>query len=107
MDGKYRKVAMKMRGPLAPIMTPFDEEDKVDHESLRRWVDWMVTRDVPVLWTTGGTSEMLALSDQEVFDITLTACEANAGRSFMIASTPPLSTVPSPPSMETVLSETE
>jgi len=79
-----------MRGPLAPIMTPFDEQDQVDHESLRRWVDWMVTNNVPVLWTTGGTSEMLALSEQEVFDITQTACEANAGRVFMIASTSPM-----------------
>ena len=90
MNEKYRTVARKMRGPLSPIMTPFDEQDQIDHESLTRWVDWMVTHDVPVLWTTGGTSEMLALSDQELFDLTRTACEANAGRAFMIASTSPM-----------------
>ena len=90
MNELYRDVAKKMRGPLAPIMTPFDEQDEVDHESLGGWVDWMVTNDVPVLWTTGGTSEMISLTEQEIFDITQTACEANAGRAFMIASTPPL-----------------
>jgi len=90
MNEKYRKVATKMRGPLAPIMTPFDEQDEIDHESLGRWVDWMVTHDVPVLWTTGGTSEMITLTEQEVFDITRTVCEANARRAFMIAATPPL-----------------
>ena len=90
MNDKYREIARKMRGPLAPIMTPLDEQDQVDHESLRRWVDWMVSQEVPVLWTTGGTSEMLALTEQEVFGLTGTVCEANAGRAFLIASTPPL-----------------
>ena len=90
MNEKYRKIATKMRGPLAPIMTPFDEHDRIDHGSLGRWVDWMAAHDVPVLWTTGGTSEMLALTEQEVFDLTRTACEVNAGRAFLIASTPPL-----------------
>lgn len=81
MNEKYRKVATKMRGPLAPIMTPFDDRDGIDHKSLGRWVDWMATQGVPVLWTTGGTSEMLALTEQEVFDLTRTVCEANAGGS--------------------------
>ena len=90
MNEHYRKIAEKMRGPLAPVMVPFDEQDRIDHEALGNWVDSVVTQGVPVRWTTGGTSEMMSLTEQEIFDLTRTACVANAGRAFMIASTPPL-----------------
>ena len=90
MNEHYRKVAEQMRGPLAPVMMPYDEQDRIDHQALGTWVDWAVTQGVPVLWTTGGTSEMISLSEEEVFDLTRTVCAANAGRAFLITSTPPL-----------------
>ena len=90
MNEHYRKIARKMRGPLAPVMVPFDQQDRIDHEALGNWVDWAVTQGVPVLWTTGGTSEMVSLTEEEIFDLTRTVCAANAGRAFLITSTPPL-----------------
>ena len=94
MNEHYRKIAEKMRGPLAAVMMPFDEHDQIDHQALGKWVDWVVTEGVPVLWTTGGTSEMISLSEAEIFDLTRTVCAANAGRAFLIMSTPPLWQVP-------------
>ena len=89
MNEKYQSIAARIRGPLAPILTPFSEADQVDHQSLASLIDWLANQHVPVMWTTGGTSEMMSLTEAEVFEITQTVARANAGRLFYIASPGP------------------
>jgi len=89
MNNKYLAVAARMRGPLAPILVPFTVSEEVDYQSLAGWIDWMGQNQVPVMWTTGGTSEMMSLTEDEIFKVTKTIAEANHGRVFFIASTGP------------------
>lgn len=89
MNDHYRAIAQRLRGPLAPILIPFAEGGEVDHGSLADWVAWMAQQGVPVMWTTGGTSEMASLTEAEIFEATGTIARANGGRAFFIASTGP------------------
>lgn len=89
MNDKYLAIAKRLRGPLAPVLVPFTEDEEVDYQSLARWIDWLGENHVPVMWTTGGTSEMMSLTEDEIFRITKTIAEANKGRVFFIASTGP------------------
>lgn len=94
MIESHSQAANRLQGPLAPVMTPFDPNDGLDVQSLAGWIDWMAQRGVPVMWTTGGTSEMVSLTEAEIFTLTRTVGEANRGRIFYIASTGPTWPVP-------------
>ena len=89
MNSQCEAAAARIQGPLAPINTPFDARDELDATSLAHWVNWMAERSVPVMWTTGGTSEMVSMTEAEIFRLTESVAEANRGRSFYIASTGP------------------
>ena len=89
MVEKYRTAAARLDGPLAPIVVPFADDGEVDHSSLASWIDWLAVQRVPVMWTTGGTSEMASLTEAEIFGVTQTIAKANSGRIFFIASTGP------------------
>lgn len=89
MDARHRAVSERIQGPLAPVMTPFDDRDELDARSLAASIEWMAKRGVPVLWTTSGTSEMGCLTEAEIFQLTRVVVEASAGRIFTIVSTGP------------------
>ncbi len=89
MDSKYLAAAERLQGPLAPIMSPFDDRDGLDEASLARAVEYLAHHHVPAMWTTGGTSEMVSLTEAEIFELTRIVCQASAGRIFTIVSNGP------------------
>ena len=66
----FREVGTKIRGPLMPILTAFREGERLDIDSTRKWVDWLLGNGIRLFWTTQGTSHFITLSDREVVDLT-------------------------------------
>lgn len=59
-----------------PVMlTPFDENKKVDYEALRELVDWYIKKGVHGLFAVCQSSEMFFLSDEETIKIVKTVSE--------------------------------
>lgn len=55
----------KLYGTVVPIITPFDEEDHVDFESLERLTDHVIEGGLQCIYPCGTTGEMLLLSLDE------------------------------------------
>ena len=54
-----------LRGVVVPVCTPFDSDENVDEEALRRLVDFLIEKRVNCLFPLGGTSEFYRLSIEE------------------------------------------
>ena len=69
-----------------PLVTPFHEDETVNHDALARLVDFVITRNFcDSLIVTGTTGEFYALDDEERIAIWKTALEAVRGRVPMVA----------------------
>jgi dihydrodipicolinate synthase/N-acetylneuraminate lyase len=85
---KYRAFARTIRGPLVPLLTAFDDEERLDIDSTCRWVDWLLANGHKLFWTTYGTSHFMSLTDREVMELTEALAKVIAGRGIFIASVP-------------------
>lgn len=43
----------KVRGPIVPMLTPFDDDNSIDENTLRRFTDWLISREVSALFPIG------------------------------------------------------
>jgi Dihydrodipicolinate synthase/N-acetylneuraminate lyase len=69
-----------------PLVTPFHEDETVNHEALARLVDFVITRNFcDSIIVTGTTGEFYSLDDEERIAIWKTALEAARGRVPMVA----------------------
>jgi len=55
----------RLRGIFTPILTPLDSDERVDHASLRRLIDFLVEGGVHGIWAVGTTGEFAALPEDE------------------------------------------
>lgn len=62
------------------LVTPFDADGNVDHETLKNLVDYQVESRTDFLCVLGTTAETPTLSDEEQFAVRRTVVERNAGR---------------------------
>ena len=72
-------------GIIPPVATPMTTERKVDHASLERLVDHLVSSGVHGLFALGSTGETAYLTDDERVEVVSTIASANAGRVPIIA----------------------
>ena len=70
----------KLYGTTVPIITPFDEEGKVDVESLKKLTDHVIDNGLSCLYPNGTTGEMLLLSVEERKLVSETVVRQAAGR---------------------------
>lgn len=70
----------KLYGVTVPIITPFDEEGKVDVESLERLTDHVIDKGLSCLYPCGTTGEMLLLTVDERKAISQAAVRQADGR---------------------------
>lgn len=84
---QYRSIVKDIRGPLAPIMPAFHDDESLDIASTCRWVNWMIGKGIKLFWTTYGTTHYACLSDAEVMDLTKALGRTISGRGVFIAST--------------------
>ena len=86
----YAEAKAAIRGPVAPILTPFKRDDhSVDHEALARYVDFLVVKGIPVLLTTVGTSRFNLLTTEEMLAVNETVVRTVNGRAMTIVAGPP------------------
>ena len=77
----------RLKGPVVPINVCFNEDGTVNYEAVARYVDWLCREKNPVLLLTGGSSEYACLSNEEIWQLTASVAEANAGRALFVTST--------------------
>ncbi len=69
-----------LRGIYPPILTPLTPEEEVDHPSLARLIDFLITEGVHGIWLLGTTGEFASLNEKERAAVAETAMEAVRGR---------------------------
>lgn len=77
---------MQLRGCIPIVVTPFDEEHRVDEESLRTQVEYLVAGGVHGLATPGIAGEGYKLSDAERDRVAEVVIAAAAGRVPVVVS---------------------
>lgn len=70
----------KIRGSIAPVVTPFTPDDRVDEATLRRLIDWQIESGSHGISVTGTTGEPSALTWEERKRVIAVAAEAVNGR---------------------------
>jgi 4-hydroxy-tetrahydrodipicolinate synthase len=82
-----------LKGVIAAIATPFNEQGKIDVSGLRRLTRYVVEGGVHGIMTTGGTGEFPHLMREEKKLVTKTVVETVKGRIPIIAGTAACSTM--------------
>jgi len=70
----------KIRGVIVPILTPFNSDETVDVESLKKLVDYLIDNGVHGIWVSGTTGEFGNMSESERVKSIDTVVEHVAGR---------------------------
>ena len=78
-------VLTRLKGPIVPINTCFNEDGTVNFDAVGRYVSWLCQQGAPVLLLTYGSSEFAALTDDDIWRLTETVARANDGQSCFIA----------------------
>ena len=66
------------KGIITPLLTPIDQQEKIDEGSLRKLVKYQLSNGVHALWASGTSSEFPSLSEKErVKTIQLVVDEVN------------------------------
>ncbi len=73
-------------GVVAVMLTPFHEDGAVDHESLKRLIDWYIANGVDVLFAVCQSSEMFYLSLEERVELSRFVVHYTAGRVPVVSS---------------------
>jgi len=78
---------MKLQGVYAPIVTPFDDEETIDFDVLKRLIDFVLANGVVGLIPGGTTGEVYAFSEQERLDLFQFVKDYAGGKATLIAGT--------------------
>lgn len=62
---KKRKLHEKYRGIITPVLMPFHQNKSLDFPTLEKFVDWLCTQKVSILFPMGGSGEYQFLSTDE------------------------------------------
>jgi 4-hydroxy-tetrahydrodipicolinate synthase len=74
-------------GCTVALVTPFAKDGSVDHEALRKLVDWHVEQGTKVISPVGTTGESPTLSHKEHEEVIATVIERAAGRAKVLPGT--------------------
>ena len=75
------------RGTFTVMVTPFDEEDRVDAAGIERFVEWQIAEGIHGLIPLGSTGEFLSMSAEEKELVAATTIRAAAGRVPVLVGT--------------------
>ena len=81
------KDTFSIKGVICPMVTPFDEENRIDFGSARRVVDFLVSKGIAALMVAGTTGEGVLLSLAERKALCEVVVEQVRGRAAVIAHT--------------------
>jgi 4-hydroxy-tetrahydrodipicolinate synthase len=77
----------RLRGSIAPIVTPFDENDQVDYKALEELINWHIESGSHGISVTGTTGEPSSLTLQEREKVMETAIKTANGRVPVVPGT--------------------
>ena len=75
----------RITGILTPNITPVDEHGRVDEQTLRGYVDWLIERGVDGLYPNGSTGEFVRFTAEERRDIVRIVVDQARGRVPILA----------------------
>jgi 4-hydroxy-tetrahydrodipicolinate synthase len=81
------EVVDRLKGPVVPVNICFADDDSIDYEAMRRYVDWLCEQRVPVVLLTYGSSEFAVLSAADIWKLTELFARTVDGRSLFVTST--------------------
>jgi len=76
----------RLSGPMPSLKTPFNRDGSVDYNGLRNLIDCNLAAGAKALMLTAGDSHYVALSEQEIAEVTRVTIAHNAGRALVIAA---------------------
>lgn len=85
---KYDDLRAKIRGPVFPIVVPFDQNQDVDYKVLHSYVEFLIDAGAPVILNTVGTSRFNLLTRHEMLAVNETVVSAVSGRAMTIVAGP-------------------
>jgi 4-hydroxy-tetrahydrodipicolinate synthase len=74
-------------GPIVGLPTLFKSTLEVDHDAIRKHVEFLISNGIKVLMLSQAISEFQYLTEEEIEQITKTVVEAVAGRATILVST--------------------
>lgn len=77
---RYEEARAKLRGSIAPIITPFTESGSIDYDTLARLIQWHIDSGTHAISVTGTTGEPSSLTTEERVNVMTTAAEAINGQ---------------------------
>ena len=78
-------MSQPISGILTPNITPVDSAGRVDEDTLRRYVDWLIEKGVDGLYPNGSTGEFIRFTAQERRRIVEVVVDQTAGRVPILA----------------------
>ena len=76
----------RLHGIFVPIVTPLTPDERVDHASLRRLIDFLIDGGVHGIWVMGTTGEFAAFPEDERARAIETTVDQVAGRVAIVAN---------------------
>lgn len=84
--GAHPDLRARLSGPMPSLKTPFNRDGTIDFDGLRNLIDCNLAAGAKALMLTAGDSHYVALSEQEIADVTLATIQHTAGRALVIAA---------------------
>ena len=80
------RVREALTGPVTSIRTPFAKDGSVDYDGLRNTLDFNIDAGSKTMLLTAGDSHYIALSDQEIADVSRVVVDHTAGRAMVVTA---------------------
>lgn len=80
------RVREALTGPLTSIATPFNRDGTVDHDGLRRTLDFNIEAGSKTMLLTAGDSHYIVMSDEEIAEVSKTVVDHTAGRAMVVTA---------------------
>jgi 4-hydroxy-tetrahydrodipicolinate synthase len=82
----HNRVREALTGPVTSIRTPFAKDGSVDYDGLRNTLDFNIDAGSKTMLLTAGDSHYIALSDQEIADVSRVVIDHTAGRAMVVTA---------------------
>ena len=80
------KVRESLTGPITSIRTPFRKDGTVNFDGLRSTLDFNIAAGSKTMLLTAGDSHYIALSDEEIAEVSRVVVEHTAKRAMVVTA---------------------
>ena len=80
------EVRTALTGPIPTIRTPYLKNGAIDYKSLRTMTEFVIQAGAKAVVLTAGDSHLIAMSDQEIADVTKATVKNVKGRALIVAA---------------------